>query len=157
MTTVPQDATNEPDGVGTGPPAPRVPDPPLDDSDYRALAEFRHALRVFLRFSEEAARAESLTPNQHQLLLAIRASPAAPTVTELSRQLQLRPNSTLELLRRAESAGLVELHTDETDHRRQLASITEDGEARLERLTRLHRDELRRFRSQAGDLLDSLG
>jgi hypothetical protein len=29
----------------------------LSDREYRALARFRHALRVFLRFPEEAARA----------------------------------------------------------------------------------------------------
>src|SRR5436190_22902658 len=44
----------------------------LADRDYRALARFRYALRVFLRFSEDAARIEGLTPTQHQLLLAVR-------------------------------------------------------------------------------------
>ena len=45
---------------------------PLSDADYRALAQFRHALRVFLRFSEDEARAEGITPAQHQLPLAPR-------------------------------------------------------------------------------------
>ncbi|MEY2432170.1 MAG: hypothetical protein QOC92_1895, partial [Acidimicrobiaceae bacterium] len=35
----------------------------LTDRDYETLAEFRHALRVFLRFSEDAARQEGLTPS----------------------------------------------------------------------------------------------
>ncbi|MFV0317383.1 MAG: MarR family winged helix-turn-helix transcriptional regulator [Microthrixaceae bacterium] len=145
--------SNPPKGDPADPDDPRQP---LADSDYRALADFRHALRVFLRFSEEAARDERLTPNQHQLLLAIRASEEPPPVALLAERLQLRPHSTLELLRRAESAGLVEMHADEMDHRRQLAYLTDLGADRLERLTKLHRDELRRFRTQAGDLLNSL-
>ena len=44
----------------------------LSDRDYQALARFRHALRVFQRFSEDAARRAGTTPAQHQLLLAIR-------------------------------------------------------------------------------------
>ena len=50
----------------------RLSDRPLSDADYRSLAEFRHALRRFLAFSEHAARDHGLTPSQHQLLLAIR-------------------------------------------------------------------------------------
>ena len=57
---------------------------PLSDRDYRALARFRHALRIFLHFSEEAARAEGLTPSQHQLLLAIRGHPVTPSVADLA-------------------------------------------------------------------------
>ncbi|HQR29489.1 MAG TPA: hypothetical protein PLL32_03700, partial [Anaeromyxobacteraceae bacterium] len=34
----------------------------LSTGDYRSLARFRHALRVFLRFSEDAARERGLTP-----------------------------------------------------------------------------------------------
>ena len=57
----------------------------LDDADYQALARFRFALRVFLRFSEDAARAAGLTPNQHQLLLAVRGFPTgAPTIGEVT-------------------------------------------------------------------------
>ena len=39
------------------------------------LAAFRYQLRRFLRFSEKAARACGLTPQQHQLLLGWRATP----------------------------------------------------------------------------------
>ncbi len=128
----------------------------LSDTDYRALAEFRHSLRVFLRFSEEAARSAGLTPNQHQLLLAVRAARSAPSVSELADRLQLRPNSTLELVRRAETARLVESHEDATDNRRQLVSITPRGAEVLEGLSQLHRDELLRFRTRARDLLEPL-
>ncbi len=108
----------------------------LTDSEYIALASFRHALRVFLRFSEDAARAEGLTPNQHQLLLTVRAASEAPTVSDLAELLQLKANSTLELLRRAEAAGLVSLSPDPHDQRRQLVSLTDDGSGRLARFER---------------------
>ena len=54
----------------------------LSAHDYQALAGFRHALRVFLRFSEEAARSAEVTPAQHQLMLAIKGWPEAtpPTI-----------------------------------------------------------------------------
>ena len=62
------------------------PDRPLGDRDYRALAEFRHALRRFLAFSEQAARDAGLTPSQHQLLLAVRghAGPGQPSVSDVT-------------------------------------------------------------------------
>ena len=44
----------------------------ISDAEYQALAAFRAELRRFLRFSEDAARAAGLSPQQHQLLLAIR-------------------------------------------------------------------------------------
>src|SRR4051794_2438462 len=47
----------------------------LSDREYRALARFRYALRVFQRFSEQAARDAGVTPAQHQLLLAVRGHP----------------------------------------------------------------------------------
>ena len=37
----------------------------------KALAEFRHQLRSFLQFSEQAATDHSVRPRQHQLLLQI--------------------------------------------------------------------------------------
>ena len=44
----------------------------LSETDYETLAEFRYALRQFLNRSAAAARSASLTPQQHQALLAIR-------------------------------------------------------------------------------------
>lgn len=44
----------------------------LSKADFEALAEWRYQLRRFLRFSEEAAKAQGLTPLQYQLLLQIR-------------------------------------------------------------------------------------
>ena len=130
----------------------------LSDRDYRALARFRHALRVFLRFSEEAARAAGLTPAQHQLLLAIKGwgGERPPSIADLADVLQLRHHSTVELVQRAAAADLVATQADPADHRRQLATITEHGEELLATLSLQHRDELRRFRSQMNDVLGEL-
>lgn len=145
-----------PDGVDPPDVDGRIAD--LPDGDYRRLAAFRHALRQFLRFSEEAARAEGLTPNQHQLMLAVRgwSGPDSPTITELSDQLQLRVHSTSELVQRATASGLVEVVVDDADHRRQHVVLTPVGDAKLRSLSVLHRDELRRFRTHLADLLDAL-
>jgi DNA-binding MarR family transcriptional regulator len=130
----------------------------LSERDYRRLAAFRHALRLFLRFSEQAARAEGITTTQHQLLLAVRGwpHPDAPTISELAQQLQLKVHSTSELARRAETAGLVDIENDPDDHRRQRVTLTDVGLAKLRSLSVQHRDELRRFRLHLADLLDML-
>jgi DNA-binding MarR family transcriptional regulator len=131
----------------------------LTDRDYRTLAEFRHALRVFLRFSEEAARREGLTPNQHQLLLAVRGFPSAeaPTIGEVADHLQLQHNSVVELVDRAVAARFLRRQTDPEDRRRQRLWLTPSGSNILERLSAAHRTELREFRDQMSDLLQQLG
>lgn len=132
---------------------------PLTVGDYRALARFRHALRVFLRFSEDAARSAGTTPTQHQLLLAVKGWPSAdpPSIGDLADVLQLRHHSTVELVQRATAAGLVSSTSDRDDQRRQLVHLTPDGERLLASLSRLHREELQRFRSEMNDVLDELG
>lgn len=137
--------------------APVAPD--LSERDYEALARFRWALRVFQRFSEEAARAEGLTPAQHQLLLAIRGwgGSSEPDISGLAERLQLRHHSVVELVQRAEAAGLLGRSTDPGDHRRQRLALTERGAGVLRRLSRLHREELRRFRAELVGVLDELG
>ncbi|HMR95728.1 MAG TPA: MarR family winged helix-turn-helix transcriptional regulator [Microthrixaceae bacterium] len=136
-------------------PVPGGPD--LPDEDYRRLASFRHALRQFLRFSEQAARAEGITPNQHQLMLAVRgwSGPDSPTITELADQLQLKVHSTSELVQRAVASGMVEVAVDTEDHRRQHVELTPVGDDKLRSLSVLHRDELRRFRTHLADLVDA--
>ena len=72
----------------------------LSPAAYQRLAEFRSRIRQFLHFSEEAARATGIEPQQHQLLLAIKGLPEGtrPTVTALSSRLCLRHHSTVELV-----------------------------------------------------------
>lgn len=131
---------------------------PLSDSDYRSLAEFRHALRRFLAFSERAAREHGVTPTQHQLLLAIRGfSPdQQPSTSDLADILQLKLHSAGELLDRALSNGLVARRTDPDDSRRSLIALTDTGRSQLDSLSVLHRRELRTFRTELAAILDQL-
>jgi DNA-binding MarR family transcriptional regulator len=132
--------------------------PPLSQSEYRSLARFRHALRVFQRFSEDAARATGITPAQHQLLLAVKGwdGDGPPTVTDIAELLQLKHHSTVELVQRAKAAKLVETNIDATDGRRHLTDLTALGETLLTSLSLQHRDELRRFRNEMNDVLREL-
>lgn len=132
--------------------------PRVSMTDYRALARFRHALRVFERFSEQASRDVGITPAQHQLILAIKGWPheQPPTVSDLAEMLQLKHHSTVELIQRADRAGLVASFTASDDARRQLNELTTHGEEVLRSLSVLHRDELRRFRNEMLDVLDEL-
>ena len=130
----------------------------MTDAEYRVLARFRFALRVFLRFSEDAARTAGLTPNQHQLMLAVRGFPSGePTISDLAEWLQLRHNSTVELVQRAVDAGLLERHVDAEDRRRQRLALTAGGEAVLDSLSQAHGQELRRFREEMAEVLIELG
>jgi DNA-binding MarR family transcriptional regulator len=130
----------------------------LSTADYQALARFRRALRRFQRFSETAARRADLTPAQHQLLLAIRGHDAdtPPTVADVAESLQLKHHSTVELIDRASSNGLVVRHADADDARRVRLSLTDHGRAKLAELSVQHREELRRFRSEMIDVLREL-
>src|SRR5213593_3847001 len=94
-------------------------------AEYRALAEFRHALRRFLAFSAEAARAAGLEPRQHQLLLALRglSEGAEPTVGALAEQLGIRHHSAVELVDRMEARALVKRARGVTDRRRVLVRL----------------------------------
>lgn len=91
-------------------------------------------------------------------MLAVKGfdQPGDPSISELADALQLRTHSTVELVERAEAAGLVRTVTDPTDHRRRLVAVTERGEGMLASLSALHRDELGRFRSEMNEILREL-
>jgi DNA-binding MarR family transcriptional regulator len=112
--------------------------------DYRALAEFRYQIRRFLRFSEEAARAAGLEPQQHQLLLAVKGLPRdiEPTISDIADRLQIRHHSVVELIDRLESRGLVARKRSAQDRRKVCVELTADGEKVLETLAVQHRAEL---------------
>src|SRR5436305_10919586 len=117
--------------------------------EFQALARFRRALRNFLRFSEDAARRAGLTPSQHQLLLMVKGfGEGPPSVGDAAEWLGLRHHSAVELVDRAVTAGLLQREADPDDARRQLLRLSGLGEAKLTALSALHRDELRRFRTE---------
>jgi DNA-binding MarR family transcriptional regulator len=129
---------------------------PITHFEYRALADFRAALRGFLRFSEQKASAIGLAPQQHQVLLIVRASESPPTIGDIGAALFLKPNSASELVQRLRASGLVTLNADPADHRRRTLSLTAGAVEVLDSLSEAHRDELRRMRPALKALLDAL-
>ena len=118
----------------------------LSIEDYRALHELRYAIRRFLRFSEDAARAAGIEPQQHQLLLAIKGMPPTetPNMAALAERLQLRHHSVVELVDRLVARGMVERSRGETDRRQVLVHLTPAGEQVLHELSVNHRAQLRK-------------
>jgi DNA-binding MarR family transcriptional regulator len=82
---------------------------PLTEKDYAHLADLRHTLRQFSRQTELEARKLGLTPQQYQLLLAIKGFPGRDwaNISELAERLQIRHNAVIGLVNRAEARGLV--------------------------------------------------
>jgi DNA-binding MarR family transcriptional regulator len=128
---------------------PPQPGEPLTKQDFEALARFRFGIRRYLRFSEEMVRRHGVTPQQYQLMLALKGFPGRDwaLVRELADRLQLRHHSVVELVSRAQNEGYVERTADPDDARAVRVSLTEEGERLLGRLSALHRDELRRMNS----------
>jgi DNA-binding MarR family transcriptional regulator len=117
----------------------------LSGADYRLLAEFRYQIRKFLNFSEQAARLEGLEPQQHQMLLAIKAlgDGDEPTVGRLAEHLFIRHHSAVGLIDRLEERALVTRARARDGDRRQVSvHVTSRGESILRRLTEVHRKEL---------------
>jgi DNA-binding MarR family transcriptional regulator len=111
---------------------------------FRALAEFRHQIRLFLHFSEEATRLHGLEPQQHQLLLAIKGIPVGtqPTIGRIAERLQIRHHSAVELVDRLTERGAVVRETNPDDRREVRLHLTPAGERLLQKLSIAHHTEL---------------
>ncbi len=131
----------------------------MTDTDFRAMAAFRHALRRFFAFSEEVLQSVGLTPQQYQALLAIRAhvGPEPMTVGTLATRLFIRHHSAVGLVDRLEARGFVERRTAEHDRRLVCLDLTLSGRKALTTLAAAHRAELMRLRPEVISLLESLG
>lgn len=108
------------------------------------LAEFRYQLRKFLSFSEGASERYGIAAQQYQLMQVVGALPPGEkaSISHIAERMILRHNSTVELVDRAERAGLVRRETDESDLRRSLVQLTDEGRRVLERLVNEHLTEL---------------
>jgi DNA-binding MarR family transcriptional regulator len=108
----------------------------LTTEEVARVAEFRAALRRFLRTTERNARSAGLTPQRYLLLLMIKGAEdhsGRSTVTELAERLQLAQSTVTELVRRAEDIGLLERERSPDDGRIAFLRLTPEGERRLER------------------------
>ena len=111
---------------------------------YRALADFRYELRCFLRYSEQVTRRHGVTPLQYQLLLQVKghSSREQATIGELAERLQAKHHGAVALVSRCEEAGFVTRRVSKADRRVVLVKLTPQGKRLVERLARLHRNEL---------------
>jgi DNA-binding MarR family transcriptional regulator len=115
----------------------------VEDSEYRALSEFRQRIHDYLDFSDHAARSEGIEPRQYQLMLAIRGLPVGvePTVGTLASRLRVRHHSAVELIDRAGRNGFVKRERS-ADGRCVLVQLTPKGLDILERAVAERLEEL---------------
>jgi DNA-binding MarR family transcriptional regulator len=126
--------------------------------DYRALAAFRYEIRCFLAFSEQAARAAGIEPQQHQLLLAIRGLPtgARPNIRTLAERLCVQHHTTVALVDKLERRALVRRQRSKLDKREVLVRITPTGARLLRELSHLHRARLQQAGPELVSALSSI-
>ena len=124
-------------------------------AEFRALAEFRYRIRVFLNGSEEAARKAGLEPQQYALMLALRGLPLSvePSIRELAERMQLRHHSVVELVDRLERRQFLRRERSRNDRRQVILHLTSRGERIL---TRLAKQRISELRTAAPALVQSL-
>ncbi len=117
----------------------------MTSAEFRALAEFRYQIRIYLNGSEEAARNAGLEPQQYLLLLALRGLPQGreASIRELAERLQLRHHSVVELVDRLERRSLLRRERSRDDRRQVILHLTPRGEKILTRLAKQRISELR--------------
>ncbi len=122
-------------------------DAPLAKEEFETLSNFRYQLRRFGRWSEQLTRRAGVTNLQYLLMLHIQgyAGREWATITELAEKLQAKHHGVVALVSRCEKLGLVKRHTGRSDGREVEVHLTPKGGRVVERLARLHRDELLRL------------
>jgi DNA-binding MarR family transcriptional regulator len=127
-------------------------------AQYETLAAFRYSLRKFYHFSEAAAEAAGITPQQHQAILAIKGFPGRDYVTvgELAERLQLRHHSTVGLVNRLVAEDLIMRVPSHEDRRQVFIQLTGPGEKMLEKLSAVHQEQLKRISTELSLLLEQL-
>ncbi|RTR36271.1 MarR family transcriptional regulator [Robertmurraya yapensis] len=119
----------------------------IDKETYESLAEFRYQLKKFLHFSDSEARNVGVTPQQHQLLLAIKGFPGRDWATprELAERLFITHNACVGLIDRCSQLGLVTRTSNPEDGRSVFIHLTVQGEEILQRLSEIHLEEITRI------------
>jgi DNA-binding MarR family transcriptional regulator len=130
----------------------------VSKAEYETLADLRYSLRQFLHFSEEAAHGAGLTPQQHQVLLAIKGFPekGGMSIGELAERLQVRHHSAVGLVDRLVLKKLVVRKPDPADRRQVDLELTELGDRTLEKVSAAHKEQLRRVGPRIESLLKRL-
>lgn len=122
-------------------------DIPFAKAEFETLSDFRYQLRRFQRWSEQLTRRHGVTNLQYLLMLHVKgyAGREWATITELAERLQAQHHGTVALVTRCEKLGLVERRPGRSDGREVEIHLTRKGDRTIDRLARLHREELVRI------------
>ncbi len=131
----------------------------ISKTDIESLAQFRYALRQFLRFSERASRQAGVSPQQHQLLMTVKGMRGRnwANVAEIAERLQVSHHAAVALVTRAQNLKLVKRAQGKEDRRTVQVSLTPKGEALIAQLAELHHQELGRLSHILLKQLQSIG
>ncbi len=103
-------------------------------TDYARAGRLREALTAFNRTSDAITRKHRLTVQRYQLLLMVKTArdgTERASLPELRERLALAPSSLVELVHRAEDAGLVRRELSPTNRRLGYVALTSEGAGRL--------------------------
>jgi DNA-binding MarR family transcriptional regulator len=127
---------------------------PPSKETVEALSNFRYRLRMFMRFSEDAASAEGITSLQYQVLLHVCGFPGREwaTIGEIAERLQAQHHGAVALVTRCEEASLVERRRDPDNRRQVQVHLLPAGRRALQRLAAVHRGELNELYEAIGQL-----
>lgn len=116
----------------------------LSKKDFETLSQFRYQLRRFLRFSEQVTHDLGITHLQYLMLLHIKGFKGRDwaTIGELAERLQSHHHGVVSLVSRCEKLGLVYRRQGEADRRIVEVHLKPAGARLIEKLARMHRDEL---------------
>lgn len=122
-------------------------DIPFAKAEFETLSDFRYQLRRFQRWSEQLTRRHGVTNLQYLLMLHVKgyAGREWATITELAERLQAQHHGVVALVTRCEKLGLVERRPGRSDGREVEIHLTRKGDRTIDRLARLHREELVRI------------
>lgn len=128
----------------------------LTQEDFEAMAEFRHGMRKFLRFSkDELAQHARLTTEQYEAMLALRAfaDQRGLTVGQLSERLQVKHHTAVTLVNKLVQREVATRTHGTKDRREVYVNLTPKGTELLEKTAAVHRKEIRR---RSNELIEAL-
>ena len=118
----------------------------MTSAEFRALAEFRYRIRIYLNGSEQAARNAGLEPQQYLLLLALRGLPASDreaSIRDLPSACSFATTASSNWWIVSNDRSLLRRERSRSDRRQVIVHLTPRGEKILTRLAKQRIAELR--------------
>jgi DNA-binding MarR family transcriptional regulator len=116
----------------------------LTKEEFEALSDFRHQLRIFVRFSEDITDQFGITNLQYLLLLHVKGYKGREwaTIGELAERLQTHHNGVVSLASRCAKLGLLYRQRGTVDKREVRIYLTPEGNKLVRKIAGAHRNEL---------------